>query len=261
MKEEISEDTLKVLNAIKEEGESIEGMETEETPIEKPVEIPKEDSEEPEVEEKEEEKPLDRDSQFVSFKKFDKIRHLNSELKQLTEQQKAKIEELSLKKEMENSDDVLIEAKAFAEKYGFEESQAKDLFASVAKIASKKANNADLEEKIAHYEAERQRMTEDRKFEAEYENVRKTYPELDSAKDDFKRLAFTEGYEKTPLQVLAAWYINEKKPKKSAEKSLKGKLTDVVDFENLSEEELSQLSDENFKKYIAYHDKKAGINL
>lgn len=253
---EVSPETLKVLEAIKEDGETIEGVdlpENKETP-----EPPKEEETQPE--EVESEKPLPRDSKFVPVGKFNQFRKENAALKKQLVELDEKIKVMSAQpKGIET--EIADKARDFAGKYGFDEVQARDLLQIVADIADKKATNLDLQKKVESYEAERQKMEEDRSFENEFAEVSKTYPELASVKDDFKRLSFTEGYEKTPLPVLAAWYSKEFKPKVTAEHAVKGKSSEVVDFENLTEEQLKGLNDKDFKKYMDYQDKKAGLNI
>lgn len=258
---EVSEETLKVLQAIKEDGEVFEGVdlpENKETPTEEAEDEAKPELEAESEKPEEEAKPLKRESKFVPVSKFNEMRKENQEYKkkllELDEQLK-----VAIAKPKDIEEEILLKSREFSEKYGFDVDQAKDLFKTVAEIADKKSSKLDLEGKVARYEAERKRLEDDRKFEKEFSGISQSYPELDSVKDDFKRLSFTEGYEKTPLPVLAAWYVKEFKPKKTAESASKGKFKGVIDFENLSEEELKGLPEKEFLKYMAYQNQKHGL--
>jgi hypothetical protein len=256
---EVSPETLKVLEAIKQDGEIIEGVDL---PENKETPEAKEEESTEETESEEESKPEKqvRDSKFVPVGKFNQFRKENAALKKQLVELDDKIKVMSAQpKGIET--EIADKARDFAGKYGFDEVQARDLLQIVADIADKKATNLDLQKKVELYEAERQKMEEDRGFEKEFAEVSKTYPELASVKDDFKRLSFTEGYERTPLPVLAAWYSKEFKPRVTAEHAVKGKSSEVIDFENLTEEQLKALPEKEFLKYMSYQDKKAGLNI
>jgi hypothetical protein len=276
---DVSEETLKVLDAIRKPGEVFEGADkpVEPTKEVKPEEKPKE---EPKVDPKPEEKPVEpkpeeRPARSVPVIKFNVQRHELGETKaQLAAERAAKadlelkLKELSDKPTQENVDEVRVAAKKLAEKHGLDEEFVVELMEQSADLASKKASKsnipADLEKTIAEFKAQTERskaieqsQVEDKQFEDSFGKVSTEFPELadPKVKEALKQLAFMEGYESTPLRAIALEYIHDNKPRKTAEESGKGR-ADVTDYENITDAQLKAMNREEATKFLAWQKQK-----
>lgn len=115
--------------------------------------------------------------------------------------------------------------------------------------------------------AQRQReqeLAQENGFNNEFSTLLKEFPDLANQREELKQLAFSEGNTHIPLKMLALQYRYEngldKPGKKSAEDSTqvanKGSEA-ILDFENMTEDQLRNLDGDALDKYLAWIDKKA----
>lgn len=204
------------------------------------------------VEEQPVEKSEPRKSNYVPVSKYNELRH---ELQDLKKQIEAKAVTPATETKVAG------ELKDIAEKYNLDETFINEFSEKIIEKATSKAPKLpeNLEAVITSFQEREKAMKEETEFEKNFGELSKELPELVASKDDFKRLAFTEGYENTPLDVLAHYYINKFKPVRTAEAPKQGQgKTDVIDFANISEEELKGFNDEQLEAYMEYNRKQSG---
>lgn len=304
----VSEETLKVLDEIKKDGEEFEGIDNK-TPEKTPDELAKETADKKATDDKKAaddeatrkaeeaaknnnkngsddkgEKPVSREPKTVPVGKFNQLRHDHGETKaQLEAERAAKVElerkladAIANKPNTEvaakgNNEEIKKAAKALAEKHGADEEFVEELALTISDLISKNAPKAEISEEIktklneldeakAETTRKNKEMQEDADFEQGFAGLLTEFPELANSKEDFKQLAFTDGYETTPLRTLAAAYMHDNKPKKTAEASGSGKSSGVIDYEALTEEDIKNLPREEFTKYMKWYEKKHGAN-
>jgi hypothetical protein len=280
-----SEETRKIMEEIREEGDHFPGIDPETKPEVKPDPKPKSDEDEVEEEdgedtdneddedgEDEEEKkpkaPLKRTSKFVPVKKFNELRHANQDLQRKIAEMQQATKQNDTQPTKQEQKKVFDKASEFAEKLGLEEEAVKEFAEYILGMAQsgEKVLPDDIKEKLdtlgkitSEYEQTRQQQQEDADFEAGFEKLLDERPELADRKKEFKRLAFTEGYENTPLEVLADHFVMKNKIVKTAEPSKRGGgKTKVLDFSNMTEEELDKLDGEDFENYRKFIMKQSG---
>lgn len=269
-KVEASEATREIINQIRQEGEVFEGVdkppvEEKKPEVKEPVKPEAKQEEPPKPDEgKGDEpagdgKPAKRTSQFVPVGLYNDTRHAVQNAKKEADEWKQKYEAVANKPAAEQVDMIERIAKQFSEKHGVAIEEARDLLKGVAEIAGTKAQvPAEFLQKIEAFERTQRVQQEEVAFEQGFETVTKEFPDID--KGDFKRLAFTEGYENVPLRTLAIQYMHDNPKKKTAEPSegSGGRTADVIDFENVTEQQLKDMDDPTFVKYNAYHKGKSG---
>jgi len=228
-----------------------------ETPIETPptAEV-KQEVEEPAEEPPTEEKPKARRSDYVPVNKYNELRKELQEVKrQLDERSTVSPPSVEDKKEMNSS------LKDLAEKYNLDENFVNEFSDRLLKAAEGKVKLPEnLETTIKSFQEKEKKMAEDSEFETEFEDkILPNFPELSESKADFKRLAFTEGYETTPLDVLAHYFQSINKPVKTAESPKQGAgKTELLDFKNISEEQLKSFDDAKMEQYMTWIKQQSG---
>jgi len=210
--------------------------------------------EQPEVktEEKQEEvvKPKSRRSDYVPVSKYNELRHELQEIKKTLEQGKPPT--IQEKKEVKSS------LKDLAEKYNLDEDFISEFTDKLVEEAKVKLPD-NFEATIKSFQEKEKSLAEDKEFENEFDTLIKDIPDLEASKADFKRLAFTEGYENTPLEVLATYYLAKNKPVHTAETPKQGGgKTELIDFQNITEEQLKGFDDEKLEQYMTWTKKQSG---
>lgn len=255
---ETSEATRETLKEVLGEKEFNNLQTTGETEPVKPVEEVKTPEPVSPQETKAEEQPVEseksepRKSNYVPVSKYNELRH---ELQDLKKQMEAKT--VTPATEIK----VAGELKDIAEKYNLDETFINEFSERLIEKASSKVPKLpeNLEAVVKSFQERENLMKQESEFENNFANLSKELPDLVANKDDFKRLAFTEGYENTPLDVLAHYYINKFKPVRTAEAPKQGQgKTEVLDFANITEDDLKGFSEEQVEAYMAYTRKQSG---
>lgn len=189
---------------------------------------------------------------YETFKKYkEKWRKRTDEATaKVREEYEGKIKELSTTPPSpERADDI----KQLAEEYGLDEK----LVSGLVDIAAKRAKpNIDIDPNILKQIKETQEQkAQDDMFEQEFKELSEEFPEAKENKNKLKDLAFDQRFYRTPLKDIFIYLrgVGEiSAPKKSAEGSRGGSKIGAgkVEFkENMSEEEITAMSDEEFDEY------------
>ncbi len=231
-----------------------------------------------------ENKAPQRASKFVPVDKYSDERHKrqDAEARASAAETRAKeledkINGLGGKPGGEDLDDVKAAATELAQKHGVDEEFAKDFAEKIVGIASKRnvvpqeiaAQLADLKKAKEEAESARQEIVQEQGFNKEFEDLVKSF-ETDPArssylaerKDELKQLVFSEGNVNTSLRRIALEYLHDNPPpapgRKSAEAPVKisRNADDVIDFAEMTEDQLKALDGENLDKYLDWLDKK-----
>lgn len=271
--EEASAETQEILKELEAEGQKVAEKEPEVvTPKEEtPVEPEKAPEAAPEPEKP---KAPEREQKYVPVQKFNEIRHKfreserkGEESEQRLQELEAKIIELSNKPSGQELDDVKAIATELAEKHNLEAGFVTDFAEKIVSIATKRnVLPKDIEQKLASFEqanaaveAKAAELAQEKGFQAEFVDVLKEFPDLADRKEELKQLAFSEGNVNTSLRRLALEFVHDnlKPGRKTAESPLQGKksVDEVVDFENITEEELAALDGEKLDMYLSWVDK------
>lgn len=262
-----SEETREVLREVLGKDTHLDGIDlpVEEKPAEeqKTPEEPKQ--EEPKVEEitpdenkgeEEKPKPTARRSDYVPTHKYNALRKELQEVKRQLEEKQSTVTQPA-KTEVKGS------LKDIADKYNLDEGFVNEFSERLLNEAASKAPKLpeDIIQKLQTLETKEKMVKEDMEFEQKFNELSKDLPGLVGSKAEFKQLAFTEGYETTPLPVLAHYFMSINKPTKTAEAPKKGAgKTEVMDFSQMTEEQLSNISpdSEEFNNYLAWIKKTSG---
>lgn len=269
-----SAETQEVLKELADEGHEIAGQEKAEPEMAKPAEPVKTEEAKPE------EKPADgtdkstddtepaqkpnREPKYVPVGKHNDERHKRQEAERLAAEKDealktalAEIESLKNQPKAEQAQDI----RKIAEEQGLDAELTEKFVDIVTKAVSEKVLPDDLKNDLEairamRAEAENAKLTQAQEigFEKEFAEIVKQFPDLADRKEDLRQLAFSENYKNTPLRPLAIEYLHDNKPddpgKKSAEAPTSGgNRTEVVDFENMTEEQFANLNDEQMDLY------------
>lgn len=216
----------------------------------------------------------ERKEKFVPVQKHNEERHKRQEAEARAEEAERKAKELEDRLKVASdkpngiSDEIKAAATALAEKHGLEPSFVNELLETTTKITSKQSNLpnevlADLATlKQAKAEAEEARMEQlqDTAFEKEFADVIKEFPDMADRKEDLKELAFSEGNINTSLRRIALEYRHDnsldKPGRKSAEAPVHSKeKTEVIDFAEMTEDQLKALDGKELDAYLDWLDK------
>ena len=235
----------------KEEAEA-EAKKKEEDEAEAKEKEEKEDKKEDDgKEEKEEEEKPSRSIKSMPLKKFKKY---EEKWKTKEAELESKILELS-KGQAKGKDNQGI--KELAEETGMDESVLEKI---VNMAGSRNKLPEGLLEKIDKIGKQNEDERESLLFNKEFDSLVKDFPEAKEIKDKLKDVAYTEGYEKVSLRMLYLGSEFKENPKKKTAEGSKGgskRGGEVLDFDNLTPEQIKGLSDENFDKYSDYMEKKS----
>lgn len=271
--ENASPEILDILKEIDAEGKEPEA---------KPAEVAKTEEQKPEAkaedaapkegQEAEKPKPAERTSKYVPVAKHNEERHKRQDAETRAEaaerraaEAEARLAAASNKPGTETNDDLANLGKSLAEKHDLEPGFVTDLLEGVSKLTAKQQKDlppelkADLEEfKAAKAEvmAQKQAIAEEQHFDAELASVIKEFPELASAREALKELAFSDDHKTTPLRTLALAYQYEhaEKPGRKTMETATGSRnnTEVIDYKEMTDEKLEKLDGPAQDKYFEW---------
>lgn len=281
--QEASPETQAILKEMQAEGHEIEGLPpaapaTDSKPAEKPVDQPpvKPDTkpeeppqgDPPESPKADPPPKVERTPKAVPVGKYNDERHKRQEAEQRAADLEAQIKQLSKTPPTENQvDDIRDLAKELAEKHGLDADFVAEFADKIVSAATKRnVIPKELEQQLqsfqamkAQQEAQALEQAQQQGFENEWQTVLKEFPDLADRKEDLKQLAFTEGNERTALRRLALEYMHDNpvKGRKTVESPVAGKTghTEVIDFENMTEEQYKNLSDEQHDQFMQWVEK------
>jgi hypothetical protein len=282
----MSQDNQALDNASPEVREIIKEMEAESAPAPeaktetvetkeevKPEAKPEEKAEAQDKPEPDENKnKVERTSKYVPVSKHVEERHKRQEAETRAEKAereaaelRAKLDAASNKPAGEANDDLANLGKSLAEKHDLDPGFVNDLLEGVSKLTSRQQKDlppelkADLEAiKAARAEAEAQQRqaAEDKHFDSEFDSIVKEFPELASRKEALKELAFSEENINTKLRTLAIAYKhdNPEAPGRKTMETPGGSRngTRVIDYKEMTEDQLASLSGEEIDKYAEW---------
>ena len=231
-----------------------------------------------------ENKAPSRASKFVPVDKYNDERHKrqDAEAKATAAEAKAKqledqINGLSDKPNKEELDDVKEAAKKLAEKHGVDEEFAKEFAETIVGIASKRnvmpqeiaSQLADFKKAKDEAETAKLEIAQEQGFNKEFDDLVKSFEAdpskssyLAERKDELKQLAFSEGNVNTSLRRIALEYLHDNPPpapgKRSAEAPVKVSkdANEVIDFAEMTDDQLKALDGDQLDKYLEWIDKK-----
>lgn len=222
---------------------------------------------------------VEREERFVPVVKFNEMRHNANDLKKQLEDEKAakatleaRIAELSNKPTTDDLSDVREAAKAFAEKNGQDPEYITEFAETLVNLTAKRGTSQEVANRIAALEREAQttaaqraeterqlnEANADKYFDAEFTEILKKHPDLAGQKEDIKQLAFSTGYKGIPLHFVALDYKDQNPPgRRTAEVPVQGKndTTTVLDFANMTDDQLAKLTPEQMDQFEAWMDK------
>lgn len=269
-----SKDTDAKLVEMKEMGiiNDDEGLlpETKEEPKEEPKEEIKEpETKEPETKEpetldkKEEIRPQERTPQYVPVNKYNELRHSIKDLKSELEDYKSKYEEISKQPTAEIKTSIDEISSTLAEKHGLDQDFVKDLMSETTRLSTPQIPD-DVKVKLDLLDQQAQVQSQLKAFEEDYQKVSDEFGDLTEAdKKEIQRLAFTRGYETTPIRTLAIQYKYENPKKETVEGSGGGRSNrEILDLDNMSEEDLEKLdpNSDAFEQFRQRGKQKSGWN-
>jgi len=261
--QDASAETQEILKELEGEGNEIAGQPKPADPVEEQEkQEQKDESAKPEESEKKPEK-IEREQKYVPVSKHNEERHKRQEAERLAEEARKEAAELRAKladKPSEKSNDLKSAAQALADKHGLDQEFISELLETTTKINSRndlseeaKADLAIIKQAKAEAEAKLKETAQETGFSNEFANVIKEFPELAERKDELKQLAFSEGNVNTSLRRLALEYLHDnpvKPGRRSSESPTQGKgKSDVIDFENITEDDFKNLSREELDLY------------
>jgi hypothetical protein len=260
------------------EGNDSNTPEKEEIPEAMPEEKPPEKSE-PAPEKKNEtdgepkpEKPKapEREPKFVPVGKHNEERHKRQEAEARAAEAEKKAADLEAQIAANTSkpaDDVDARSARLAEKLGIEPELAKAIITeTVQPNALSEELQAELKtakEYRLKAEARERELNDEVFFNRDFDALAKEFPELANRKEELKELAYSEGKNHIPLRDLAIVYMhdNPTRPgRKTAESPVPMKKdaegNGVLDYENITEEQLDAMDGDEFDKYLAWQKSK-----
>jgi len=214
----------------------------------------------------------------VPYAKFQKKRgewkkrekELETEL-EITKKQKEELEQAASSQNIEKDVD------KFIEKTGMEKEAVMELISIIKKHAGV---SPDVEKRITNFERTSAEAAEKAAFENDFEknvlplikeaNVDVTSAQIAKAKEKIKELAYQDGKEKIPLDYIFARHqkdlsglIAKPEKKKSAEGSRPGSQAGAkpVEYENITAEQINNMTDAEFEKYSEWAEKTSGSKL
>lgn len=294
--ENASAETQEILKELEAEGHTIEGKpeakaeepkpepkkEPAKEPEPKPEEKKPETATDPEKKENENKAP-NRASKFVPVDKYNDERHKRqeAEAKAVAAETRAKELEGKLVGASDKSnggdvDEVKAIATELAQKHGVDEEFAKDFAEKIAGIASKRAvlpqeivqQLAEFKKATTEAETAKLEAAQESGFSKEFDDLVKSFEadqsksaHLTEMKEEIKQLAFSQGNEHIPLRKIVIEYLHDNPPptnKRSAEAPVKvsRENNEVIDFSEMTEDQLKQLDGPRLDQYIDWLDKK-----
>ena len=238
------------------------------------IDLPEEKKDDPKPEK------VKREAKYVPVGIHNEERHKRQEAEESAKAAKAEADALRAQL-AEKTDtpagtpnDLTSAVKSLTEKHGLEEGFVTDLLETAVKLTKRNTSGLTQEQidDLNHVktlrqdlEAKQQEIAQETGFSKEWESVIKEMPELADHKEALKEFAFSEGNSTTPLRRLAIEYLhdNPQKPgRKTAEApgggDAKAESRKVLDYENMTEDQLKKLEGQDLDAYFDWTDKKAG---
>lgn len=236
----------------------------EEPKAEQPEAKPEEQKETPKEEPKAE--PVERKSRFVPVQKANAWRHEANEAKARAAELERQVAELRAAQEQAKANDLDAVAKEIA---GDEASPevVKRILEAAKKVATPEPNE-DLRSVIA-LKQKLEEQAEEVGFQKELSQTLSRFPELKGHEVELRELAYAEGNEKVPMELLA-YKLRDELNLNPAPPSAEGKASQAraeaePDYANLSEKEIAAMSDDELDRYIAWQKKavhkRTGVRL
>jgi hypothetical protein len=253
-------DEMKQLGII--EGEQ-EAPAVESTPEESPVEeTPEVEEETEETEEVEVKRQPTRTAKFVPVNKYNELRHSLNDLKSEITDWKSKYETLASKSPVEQEKKLDDISSKLSDKHGLDKDLIKDLVSEMTQVLGEKTKlPQDVEYKLQLLEKNTQLQNQIKEFENEYSGVAKELNLSASDKEAIQKLAFTQGFETTPIRTLAIQYLYENPKRTTVEGEAKGRSAKrIIDLDNLSEEDLAKMNPNSpeFEQFVSRVKAKSG---
>lgn len=260
-------DEAKVLAELEKEGHVIEGKEPSPKEPEKVPETPKEEPAKAKEDLIENPKKPDRSPTMVEAWKLHTAESQKDKLAKEVAELSAKLEEVSKQKTpvtIEQSQDIKEEIAKLAKDKDVDVEFLTGFADSILKKAeSKYKTSSDIEKTVQQLKEKTELAEELAAYGAEFEKdvlpilgeYQLTGEALSKIKETLKGYAFSETYAKVPLKEIFTLKMSELNlsiPKKSSEgKAIKGRASDTVDVDNISEEDFSKLSPEKVEEFMA----------
>ena len=214
----------------------------------------------------------------VPYSKFKK------EKSKWEEREKQLTEELNLTKKQKEALEQAVSSKNIeqdVDKFIEETGMEKDAVMGLINIIKKHSGvSPDVEKRITNFEKTSAEAAEKAAFENDFNenvipllkeaNADITSAQIAKAKEKIKELAYQKGNEKIPLDYIFARHqrdlsglIAKPEKKKSAEGSRPGSQSGVkpVEYENITSEQIRDMSDSEFEKYSVWAEKNSGSAL
>lgn len=228
----------------------------EETPAKEP-EVKPEPTPEPEATpEVKEEAPAtrpERKSQYVPVSKANAWRHEAAEAKAKAAELERQVAELRAATEKAKADDLDAVAKEIAGEEASPE-VVKRILEAAKKVAAPEPNE-DIKA-VLSLKRQIEEQAEEAAFQKDISTVLAKHPELRGHEESLREIAYAEGNERIPLDLLAYRLKEELNltvaPPSAEGKSSQAKAAPGLDFANLSDDELEKLSDADMDKYIEW---------
>lgn len=214
---------------------------------EPPKEPPKEEAEAP-APEAPKPKPS-RKAEYIPAAKFHETRHELQAAKEKAKQLEAELEAAKAAKAepKAESDD---EIESVATKHGLDKTVVADII-GLTRRPDPKAK--ELDERLSKYEAKVAKAEDEARYRNEEAETLAKFPELKPYAKDLKEMAYAEGNERVPLELLALKVRHDLNltesvaPAEGASAPPAGKARDLT---NLTEDEIANLSDAEMDKFI-----------
>ena len=208
----------------------------------------KEESPKPEPEEAKAERPA-RKSNFIPVQKANQWRHEANEAKAKAAELERQVAELRAAQEKAKEADLDTLAKEIAGEEASPEVVKRILAATKPKPTEELQSVLALKQKL-------EEQAEEAAFKQDLSTVLAKHPELRGHEESLREIAYAEGNERIPLDLLAYRLKEELNltvaPPSAEGKSSQAKAAPGLDFANMSDDELDKLSDADMDKYIEW---------
>jgi len=193
----------------------------------------------------------ERKSKYVPVTKANAWRHEANEYKAKALELERQLQELKDKPNAEDLD-------ALAKEVAGEEASpevVKRILSAAKKLAPKAADP-----ELAALKGQLREQLEQQGFERELKTTLAKFPELSGYESDLKEVAYAEGNERIPLELLALKVREDlnlsQRPPSSEGKQRQAKTEPEPDFENMTEDDIAKLSPEDTDRLIEWQRQK-----
>jgi hypothetical protein len=255
-----------VLNEEAQETSKVEEPAKAETPAKEPEVKPEPKPEPDEAKEEVKAERPERKSQYVPVSKANAWRHEAAEAKAKAAELERQVAELREAQEKAKASDIDAVAKEIAGEDASPEVVKRILEA--AKKAATPEPNEDIKA-VLSLKKQIEEQAEEAAFQKDLSTVLAKHPELRGHEESLREIAYAEGNERIPLDLLA-YRLKEElnltaSPPSAEGKSSQAKSAPGPDFANMTDEQLEQLSDADMDKFIEWtregFRKRTGVRL